>query len=175
LTELESTFEVPVIEYCAMTETTSAPVACNPLPPGRRKVGSAGVPVNLDVAIMDEGGAFLPNGHTGEIVVRGPGVMPGYYGNPMATQVEFAGDWFKTGDRGFFDDDGYLFLVGRVRETINRGGEKITPQEVDQVLLGHPAVAEAVTFAVAHATLGEDVASAVVLRSGGVAPPEGIR
>ena len=175
LTELESTFEVPVIEYCAMTETTSAPVACNPLPPGRRKVGSAGVPVNLDVAIMDEGGAFLPNGHTGEIVVRGPGVMPGYDGDPMATKAAFAGDWFKTGDLGFFDDDGYLFLVGRVRETINRGGEKITPQEVDQVLLGHPAVAEAVTFAVAHATLGEDVASAVVLRSGGVATPKGIR
>jgi acyl-CoA synthetase (AMP-forming)/AMP-acid ligase II len=175
LMELESTFEAPVIEYCAMTETTSAPIACNPLPPGRRKAGSAGVPVGLDVAIMDEGGDLLPNGHTGEIVVRGPGVMPGYDGDPIATKAAFVGDWFKTGDLGFFDEDGYLFLVGRVREIINRGGEKITPQEVDQVLLRHPAVVEAVTFAVPHATLGEDVAAAIVLRPGGAATPKGIR
>ena len=175
LTELESTFEAPVIEYYAMTETTSAPVACNPLPPGRRKAGSAGVPVSLDVMIVGEGGASLPNGHTGEIVVRGAGVMPGYDGDPLATKAAFAGDWFKTGDLGFFDDDGYLFLVGRVREIINRGGEKIAPQEVDQALLRHPAVAEAVTFAVPHATLGEDVASAVVLRSGGIATPKALR
>ena len=121
--------------------------------------------VGLDVAIMDEGGALLPRGQTGEVVVRGASVTPGYDGDPMATEAAFAGDWFKTGDLGFFDDDGYLFLAGRVREIINRGGEKVAPQEVDEVLLEHPAVAEAVTFAVPHATLGEDVASAVVLRS----------
>ena len=140
LMELESTFSAPVIEYYAMTETTSTPVACNPLPPGRRKAGSAGIPVSLDVAIMDEAGALLTNGQTGEVLVRGAGVMPGYDGDPGATAAAFAGDWFKTGDLGFFDDDGYLFLAGRVREIINRGGEKIAPQEVDEVLLQHPAV-----------------------------------
>jgi acyl-CoA synthetase (AMP-forming)/AMP-acid ligase II len=175
LMELESTFEAPVIEYYAMTETTSTPIASNPLPPGRRKAGSAGIPVSLDVAIMDEGGALLTNGQTGEVVVRGAGVMPGYDGDPMATEAAFAGDWFRTGDLGFFDEDGYLFLAGRRREIINRGGEKIAPQEVDQVLLEHPGVAEAVTFAVPHATLGEDVASAVVLRSPGTATPKEIR
>jgi acyl-CoA synthetase (AMP-forming)/AMP-acid ligase II len=175
LMELESTFSAPVIEYYAMTETTSTPIACNPLPPGRRKAGSAGIPVSLDVAIMDEEGAVLTNGQTGEVVVRGAGVMPGYDGDPGATAAAFAGDWFKTGDLGFFDDDGYLFLAGRVREIINRGGEKIAPQEVDEVLLQHPAVAEAVTFAAPHTTLGEDVASAVVLRSDGAATPKEIR
>src|SRR5260370_31729795 len=101
--------------------------------------------------------------------------MPGYDGDPSATAAAFAGDWFKTGDVGFFDDDGYRFLAGRVREIIKRGGEKIAPQEVDEVLLQHPAVAEAVTFAAPHTTLGEDVASAVVLRSDGAATPKEIR
>jgi acyl-CoA synthetase (AMP-forming)/AMP-acid ligase II len=175
LTELESTFEAPVIEYYAMTETTSAPIACNPLPPARRKAGSAGIPLSLDVAIMDEEGALLAKGQRGEIVVRGAGVLPGYDGDPVATEAAFAGDWFRTGDLGYFDGDGYLFLVGRVREIINRGGEKIAPQEVDEVLLEHPAVAETVTFAVPHATLGEDIASAVVLRSHGLATAKEIR
>src|SRR5207247_10277496 len=103
------------------------------------------------------------------------GVMPGDDGDPMAPEAAFACDWFKTGDLGFFDDDGYLFLAARSREIINRGGEKIAPQEVDQVLLEHPAVAEAVTFAVPHATLGEDVASAIVLRSHGLATPKEVR
>jgi acyl-CoA synthetase (AMP-forming)/AMP-acid ligase II len=175
LMQLEATFEAPVIEYYAMTETSSTPIACNPLPPGRRKVGSAGVPVSLDVAIMDEGGALLTDGQRGEIVVRGAGVMPGYYRDPMSSKAAFAGDWFKTGDMGYFDEDGYLFLTGRVREVINRGGEKIAPQEVDEVLLQHPAVAEAVTFAVPHRTLGQDVASAVVLRANASATPREIR
>ena len=175
LTELELTFEAPVIEYYAMTETTSAPIACNPLPPARRKAGSAGIPLSLDVAIMDEEGALLAKGQRGEIVVRGAGVLPGYDGDPVATEAAFAGDWFKTGDLGFFDDDGYLFLAGRIREIINRGGEKIAPREVDEVLLQHPGVAEAVTFAVPHLTLGEDVASAVVLQSHGIATSKEIR
>ena len=175
LTELESTFGAPVIEYYAMTETTSTPIACNPLPPAQRKVGSAGTPVSLDVAIMDERGALLTNGKTGEIVVRGAGVMPGYDRDPVATKAAFAGDWFRTGDLGYFDDDGYLFLAGRVREIINRGGEKIAPLEVDEVLLQHPAVAEAVTFAAPHPTLGEDVAAAVVLRPNAAATPKEIR
>lgn len=164
LAELEHTFATAVIEFYGMTETASAPIACNPLPPRRRKAGSVGIPVGLDVAILGDGGNFLPHGQTGEVVVRGPSVTPGYADDPPATQAAFVGEWFKTGDRGFFDDDGYLFLTGRTREMINRGGENIAPREVDEALLEHPAVAEAVTFAVPHATLGEDVAAAIVLR-----------
>ena len=164
-----------MIEWYGMTETASSPIACNPLPPRQRKPGSVGMPVGLDVASWTKQGALLPGGQTGEVVVRGASVMAGYDGNPMATEAAFAGDWFKTGDLGFFDDDGYLFLAGRIREIINRGGEKIAPQEVDEVLLEHPAVAEAVTFAVPHATLGEDVASAIVLRPDAAATPKDIR
>jgi acyl-CoA synthetase (AMP-forming)/AMP-acid ligase II len=173
--ELEQRFEAPVIEFYGMTETASSPLACNPLPPRVRKPGSVGIPVDLDVAIMDERGTLLPGGQTGEIVVRGTAVMGGYDGDPAATKAAFTGDWFKTGDLGYFDADGYLFLTGRIREMINRGGEKVTPQEVEAVLLQHPAVADAVTFAVPHPTLGEDVASAIVLRPGAAATPNDIR
>ena len=173
--ELERTFETSVIEWYGMTETASAPIACNPLPPRRRKPGSVGIPVGLDTAIMDEGGALLSDGQTGQVVVRGATVMSGYDGDPMASQTAFAADWFKTGDLGFFDDDGYLFLTSRTQEIINRGGEKIAPREVEEVLLEHPAVAEAVTFAVPHPTLGEDVGSAVVLRPDAAATPKEIR
>jgi acyl-CoA synthetase (AMP-forming)/AMP-acid ligase II/acyl carrier protein len=173
--ELEQNFDAPVIEWYGMTEVTSSPIASNPLPPRQRKAGSVGVPVSLDVAIMDEGGALLPSGRTGEVIVRGASVTAGYDGNPSATKAAFEGDWFKTGDLGYFDTDGYLFLVGRIREIINRGGEKVAPQEVDEVLLDHPAVAEAVTFAVPHASLGEDIASAVVLRPHSLATPKDIR
>ena len=164
LAELERIFAVTVIEFYGMTETASAPIACNPLPPRRRKPGSVGVPVGLDVAVMGGEGDFLRLGETGEVVVRGASVMRSYDGDAAATESAFADGWFRTGDQGFFDDDGYLFLVGRSREMINRGGENIAPREVDEVLLEHPAVAEAVTFAAPHATLGEDVAAAVVLR-----------
>jgi acyl-CoA synthetase (AMP-forming)/AMP-acid ligase II len=175
LAELEDTFEAPVIEGYGMTESTSSPIASNPLPPRRRKPGSVGVPVGLDVAIMDERGALLPDGRTGEVVIRGASVTAGYDGDPEATAAAFAGDWFKTGDLGYFDDDGYLFLSGRIKEIVNRGGEKVSPQEVDEVLLRHPAVAQAVTFAVPHPTLGEDVASAIVLRPHAAATPKDIR
>jgi acyl-CoA synthetase (AMP-forming)/AMP-acid ligase II len=131
--------------------------------------------INLDVTIMDDQGTLLPGGQTGEVVVRGTAVMGGYDGDPAATKAAFAGDWFKTGDVGYFDADGYLFLTGRIREMINRGGEKVTPQEVEAILLQHPAVADAVTFAVPHPTLGEDVASAIVLRPGVAATPNDIR
>jgi acyl-CoA synthetase (AMP-forming)/AMP-acid ligase II len=179
--ELEQTFQTPVIEFYGMTETASSPLACNPLPPRERKPTSVGIPIDLDVAVMNEGGALLPGGQAGQagqvgqVVVRGTAVMAGYDGDPAATRAAFAGDWFKTGDVGYFDDDGYLFLTGRLREMINRGGEKVTPQEVEAVLLQHPAVAEAVTFAVPHPTLGEDVASAIVLRPGTAATPSDIR
>jgi len=162
--ELERTFGTSVIEFYGMTETASAPIACNPLPPRKSKPGSVGIPVGLDVAIRNDRGNALPAGQTGHVTVRGASVMPGYDGDAAATAAAFAGDWFKTGDQGFFDDEGFLYLSGRTREMINRGGENIAPREVDEALLEHPAVAEAVTFAVPHATLGEDVAAAVVLR-----------
>jgi len=175
LAELERTFATMVIEFYGMTETASAPIACNPLPPRRRKPGSVGIPGGLDVGIMGEGGNFLPHGQTGEVVVRGPSVTARYAGDPLATQAAFARGWFRTGDQGFFDDDGYLFLAGRTREMINRGGENIAPREIDEVLLEHPAIADAVTFAVPHATLGEDVAAAIVLRAHARAPVNDIR
>jgi len=173
--ELEQMFGTSVIEFYGMTETASAPIACNPLPPRRSKPGSVGIPVGLDVAIMDDRGDVLPAGEAGHVTVRGASVMPGYDGDAAATTAAFAGDWFKTGDQGFFDDEGYLYLSGRTREMINRGGENIAPREVDEALLEHPAVAEAVTFAVPHATLGEDVAAAVVLRPNADATPKDIR
>jgi acyl-CoA synthetase (AMP-forming)/AMP-acid ligase II len=173
--ELEETFETSVIEVYGMAEAASSLVTCNPLPPRRRKVGSVGVPVSLDVAIMDESGTLLPQGQTGQVVIRGASVMSGYQGDPVANRTAFVGDWFTTGDQGFFDEDGYLFLVGRSQEIINRGGDKVAPREVDEVLLEHPAVAEAVTFAVPHPTLGEDVASAIVLRQPIEVAPHEIR
>ena len=153
-----------MIEFYSMAELAGAPIACNPLPPRARKPGSVGVTVGLHVTIRDDDGNILPHGQSGHVVVRGPGLISGYDANPEATREAFAGGWFNTGDLGCFDDDGYLFLVGRSREVINRGGEKITPRQVDEVLLEHPAVAEAVTFAVPHPTLGQDIAAAVVLR-----------
>ena len=173
--EMERTLKTTVIEFYGMTETAGAPIASNLLPPGRRKAGSCGKPVGLDVAIMGDGGSLLPHGKTGQVVIRGPSVTLGYDGDRATTLAAFDGDWFKTGDLGFFDSDGYLFLVGRSREMINRGGEKITPREIDEVLLEHPAVAEAVTFAVPHPTLGEDVAAALVLRPHANATTKDIR
>jgi acyl-CoA synthetase (AMP-forming)/AMP-acid ligase II len=173
--ELERTFGTSVIEFYGMTETASAPIACNPLPPRKSKPGSVGIPVNLDVAILNDRGDALPTGQTGHVTVRGGSVMPGYDGDAAATAAAFTGDWFKTGDQGFFDDEGFLYLSGRTREMINRGGENIAPREVDEALLEHPAVAEAVTFAVPHATLGEDVAAAVVLRPNADATAKDIR
>ena len=124
---------------------------------------------------MDEAGALLPSGATGEIVIRGPNVTSGYARNPAANADAYRDGWFRTGDQGLFDDDGYLRITGRLKEIINRGGEKISPREIDEVLLGHPDVAQAVAFAVPHDTLGEEVAAAVVLRPGATAAPRDIR
>lgn len=161
LQELESTFNAPVIESYGLTE--SGMIACNPLPPGKRKVGSVGVPTLVNLAVMDEAGEFLPAQKSGEVVVRGACVMQGYEGSANANDESFKGEWFKTGDQGFLDADGYLFLTGRLKEIINRGGEKISPQEVDAILMTHPAVDQAVTFAVPNEVLGEEVAAVVVL------------
>jgi amino acid adenylation domain-containing protein len=162
LTELESTFNVPVLGSYGMTEANF--IACNPLPPRQRKPGSVGVAAGPEVAIMDLEGRLLPAGETGEVVLRGPSVSRGYENNPTANREAFTHGWFRTGDEGYLDDDGYLFITGRLKEIINRGGTKVAPQEVDDVFMGHPAVAQAVTFAVPHARWGEDVVTAVVLR-----------
>ena len=144
--------------------TESNMLTSNPLPPRQRKPGSVGVAAGPEVAIMDAEGRLLPAGETGEVVIRGPNVMSGYENNPTANQEAFTHGWFRTGDEGFFDADGYLFITGRLKETINRGGTTIAPQDVDDVFMEHPAVAQAVTFAVPHVRWGEDVATAVVLR-----------
>jgi acyl-CoA synthetase (AMP-forming)/AMP-acid ligase II len=115
---------------------------------------------------MDEQGALLPAGDVGEVVIRGPNVTPGYRNNPGANAVAFTAGWFRTGDQGVLDAQGYLRLTGRLKEIINRGGEKFSPREIDEVLLNHPAVAQAVAFAMPHPMLGEDVAAAVVLKPG---------
>jgi non-ribosomal peptide synthetase component F len=161
--ELESEFGAPVIESYGMTEA-SHQMTSNPLPPHERKAGSVGVAAGPEVAIMDEAGHLLPRGETGEIVIRGGNVTRGYENNPAANEQAFTDGWFRTGDQGVFDADGYLFITGRLKEIINRGGEKISPREVDEALMDHPAVAQAVTFAIPHTKLGEEVGAAVVLR-----------
>jgi len=165
MTKLEETFATPVIEAYGMTEAAHQ-MACNPMPPGRQKPGSVGVAAGPEVAIMNESGTLLPDGEIGEIVIRGDNVMAGYRNNETANASAFTNGWFRTGDQGRFDADGYLSLTGRLKEIINRGGEKISPREIDEVLLEHPAVAQIVTFAVPHDKLGEDVAAAVVLEDG---------
>jgi acyl-CoA synthetase (AMP-forming)/AMP-acid ligase II/thioesterase domain-containing protein len=165
---LEEVFRVPVIEAYGMTEA-SHQMASNPLPPGERKPGSVGLPAGAEVAILDADGSLLSPGEIGEVAVRGEAVFAGYEGNPAANEEAFVGGWFRTGDEGSLDEDGYLFLRGRIKEIVNRGGEKVSPFEVDAVLLSHPAVAQAVTFAVPDSRLGEKVGAAVVLRDGGEA------
>jgi acyl-CoA synthetase (AMP-forming)/AMP-acid ligase II/acyl carrier protein len=160
--ELEGVFGVPVIESYGMTEA-SHQMTSNPLPPLERKPGSVGIAAGPEVALMDEAGNLLPQGEIGEIVIRGANVTLGYEKNPEANQEAFTNGWFRTGDQGCLDNDGYLIIQGRLKEIINRGGEKVSPREVDEVIIEHPAVAQVVTFAVPHETLGEDVAAAVVL------------
>jgi acyl-CoA synthetase (AMP-forming)/AMP-acid ligase II len=161
--DLESAFGAPVLEAYGMTEAAHQ-MASNPLPPGARHAGSVGRGTDVKISIMDAGGRHLPAGEAGEVVIQGPNVTRGYENNPEANAASFTDGWFRTGDQGVIDADGYLTLVGRLKELINRGGEKIAPLEIDEVLLGHPAIAEAVSFGVPHPTWGEEVAAAVVLR-----------
>jgi acyl-CoA synthetase (AMP-forming)/AMP-acid ligase II len=168
LAELESVFGVPVIEAYGMTEAAHQ-MASNPLPPGVRKPGTVGLAAGPAVAIMDERGTLLPAGGVGEIVVRGPNIFSGYEHRPEANAAGFTGGWFRTGDAGVIDEQGYVTITSRLKEIINRGGEKISPREIDEVLLEHEAVREAVAFPVPHATLGEAVGAAVVLRDGATA------
>ena len=169
MAELERVFGVPVIEAYGMTEAAHQ-MTSNPLPPRPRKPGSVGVAAGPEVAVADDAGALLPAGATGEVVIRGPNVTPGYAANPAANAAAFTPDgWFRTGDQGALDADGYLFLSGRLKELINRGGEKVSPIEVDEALMAHPAVAQALAFAIPHPTLGEEVAAAVVLHAASAA------
>ena len=165
LAQLETLFGCPVIEAYGMTEAAHQ-MASNPLPPRARKPGSVGLPAGPEVVIIDADGNLLPAGTRGEIAIRGTNVMRAYHGNPDANRSAFTNGWFRTGDEGCFDAEGYLSITGRLKEMINRGGEKITPREIDEVLLAHPDVAQAVAFALPHPTLGEDVAAAVVPHEG---------
>jgi acyl-CoA synthetase (AMP-forming)/AMP-acid ligase II len=172
--ELEAVFGAPLIESYGMSEA-SHQMASNPLPPAPRKIGSVGIAAGPEVEIMGEDGSLLSPGEVGEIVIRGPGVTAGYENNPAANATAFTDGWFRTGDQGVKDEEGYLRLTGRLKEIINRGGEKVAPREVDEVLMEHPAIGQAVCFAVPHAKLGEDVAAAIVLRDGASATDRDIQ
>jgi len=174
MSDLEGLFGVPVIEAYGMTEAAHQ-MACNPLPPRPRKPGSVGLPTGIEIAILDENGDAVPPGMTGEISIRGRSVTSGYLNDPEANARAFTGGRLRTGDLGYRDADGYLFLRGRLKEMINRGGEKISPRGVDDVLLSHPGIAQAAAFAVPDERLGEDIAAAVVLRPGSPADEAGIR
>jgi oxalate---CoA ligase len=174
LSDLERVFAAPVIEAYSMTEAAHQ-VCSNPLPPRARKLGSVGPATGAAVAIMDDSGNLLAPGTVGEVVIQGPSVTRGYEDNPTANLTSFRDGWFRTGDQGVLDTDGYLYIKGRLKEIINRGGEKISPREVDEVLLAHPAVAQAVTFPLPHSMLGEDVGAAVVLRGEATATEADIR
>src|SRR6187397_1140312 len=161
--DLEAAFGAPVLEAYGMTEAAHQ-MSSNPLPPGERRAGSVGCGTDVRISIMDSTGKHLAPNERGEVCISGPNVTKGYENNPEANATGFFGEWFRTGDQGFLDEKGYLTLVGRLKELINRGGEKISPREIDEVLLAHPSVAEAVCFGTPHPTWGEEVAAAVVLR-----------
>jgi acyl-CoA synthetase (AMP-forming)/AMP-acid ligase II/acyl carrier protein len=166
--KLEDAFNVPVIESYGMTETATQ-ITSNPLPPLQRKSGSAGLAAGPDVAIRNIHGEWMPPGQPGEIVVRGLNLMHAYENDLQANQSAFVDGWFRTGDQGYLDSEGYLYITGRLKEMINRGGKKVHPREIDEFLIEHPDILEATAFSVPHPTLGEDLAAAVV-----VAPESGL-
>jgi len=160
--KIEAEFGVPLVEAYGMTEAAHQ-MSSNPLPPDERRPGSVGKPQGVEISVMGAKGVHLPHSHRGEIVIRGLSVFRGYENDPEANVAAFVGNWFRTGDEGYLDSHGYLHITGRIKEQINRAGEKISPREVDKVLLSHPAVTAAITFGFPHAQLGEEVAAAVVL------------
>ena len=164
--KMEEIFSVPFVEAYGMTEA-SHQMSSNPLPPKQRKPGSVGLASGIQISIMDAKGRHLPSGRRGEVVIKGPSIFDGYENNPEANATSFVEHWFRTGDQGVLDADNYLHLTGRIKDLIIRGGENVAPREVDEVLLAHAAVAEAVCFAMPHPTLGEEVAAAVVLHEAG--------
>lgn len=161
--DLEAAFGAPVLEAYGMTEAAHQ-MSSNPLPPGTRQPGSVGPGTGVKISIMDAAGKHLKSGERGEVVIQGPNVITGYENNAEANASSFTDGWFRTGDQGVIDERGYLTLVGRLKELINRGGEKISPREIDEVLLTHPKVAEAVCFGMPHPAWGEEVAAVVVLK-----------
>ena len=164
MSDLEAAFGAPVLEAYGMTEAAHQ-MASNPLPPLARKAGSVGPNTGTtEIGIMDAAGNLLEAGERGEVVIRGANVIRGYENNPEANASSFTNGWFRTGDQGYLDAEGYLLLTGRLKEMINRGGKKVSPREIDEVLLGHPAVAEAVAFGTPHPAWGEEIAAAVVLQ-----------
>ncbi len=165
ISELERVFGAPLIEAYGMTEAAHQ-MCSNPLPPQKRRPGSVGVAAGPEVAIMDDEGHLLGADVVGEVVIRGTNVTPGYENNPEANSKAFTNGWFRTGDQGSMSSDGYLTLTGRLKEIINRGGEKISPLKIDEALMDYPAVQQVVTFAMPHKMLGEAVAAVVVLREG---------
>jgi amino acid adenylation domain-containing protein len=160
LRRLEDVFDAPVVERYATSETGM--LTANPLPPGIRKPRTLGTPLCNEIRILDNAGAPARRLEDGEIVVRGPSVFGGYLDDPEANRAAFTDGWFRTGDLGHFDDDGYLVVTGRIKELISRGGEKISPLEVERILAAHPSVARACVFGIPHPTLGEEVVAAVV-------------
>jgi acyl-CoA synthetase (AMP-forming)/AMP-acid ligase II len=161
--DYEEAVGVPLVEAYGMTEAAHQ-MASNPLPPGERRPGTVGLATGTEIAVLDDDWRPVPAGERGEVAVRGPSVVSEYLDNPAATRAAFRDGWFRTGDVGRLSADGYLSLVGRVKELINRAGEKISPYEVEDVLLSHPAVAEAAAYPVPDETYGEQVGVVVVLR-----------
>jgi acyl-CoA synthetase (AMP-forming)/AMP-acid ligase II len=174
IAQLESVFGVPVIEAYGMTEAAHQ-MASNPLPPRARKPGTVGPGAGPEIRVVDTDGNPVATGATGEIVIRGINVMREYENNPTANADAFYGEWFRTGDQGVMDADGYVSITGRLKEIINRGGEKISPREVDEIIMEHPAVHQCVTFGMPHDMLGEEVAAAVVLKQGTEATDKELR
>lgn len=172
--DLENFFKVPVIESYGMTESAHQ-MASNPLPPGVRKSGTVGIQAGPKITILDEFGEQKGRGIEGEICIQGPNVMMGYEANPESNTNAFINGWFRTGDQGYLDDDGYLTITGRLKEIINRGGEKIAPLEVDEVLMQYPSVLQAISFAIPHEKLGEDLAAAIVPQDGATIKIEDLR
>ena len=161
--QLNDIFETPVIEAYGMTEATHQ-MASNPLPPAIQKPGLVGMPAGPEICIMNDKNKKLPQGEIGEICIKGDNVTNGYENNPEANKQSFVNDWFRTGDEGFFDEDGYLKISGRLKEIINKGGEKISPLEVDNILMDFPPIDQALCFGYKDKMLGEDIAVAIKLK-----------
>ena len=172
--QLLDTFQVPVVDAYSLSEAGHQ-ISCTPLRNGIRKPGSVGLPTGTRVAVVDPAGEFLPQGEVGEIVVHGESVSTACLGRPEMVRHAFARGWLRTGDLGHFDADGHLFLSGRLNDVIQRGTERILPREIEEVLLAYPGVAQAICFAKAHPTLGQDLVAGVVLREGAVATETGVR
>ena len=162
---LHEVFDCPVIEAYGMTEATHQ-MTSNPLPPMTQKPGYVGIPAGPEVCIMDKNDKILDREEEGEVCIKGENVTSGYENNPEANKNSFSNGWFRTGDQGYFDKDGYLKISGRLKEIINKGGEKISPLEVDNVLMDHPLVEQAVCFGYEDKMLGEEIATAIIVKEG---------